>query len=88
MKFCRDCSHYVTKPYPPHNLCERNFSTDMVTGEKNLAVCAFERSVKERCGPEAKHFEPKKPPIIYITDEALGISKKKTLLSWLKSLFS
>jgi hypothetical protein len=64
-KFCIDCNHRSEEPgiMARRNICRRpniNKKYDLVTGEEELMHCVNERVFGlEKCGPEAKFFEPK-----------------------------
>lgn len=70
IKVCQDCEHR-REGVITENVCIRDIiiTRNPVTGEleqRNGLICEDERRkrlfrLKERCGPEGKFFEPKKP---------------------------
>ena len=67
MKFCKDCRHYQPSAYNANAwkyarcLHDPKREQNVVTGEWSEVVqfCDSTRLLSERCGPDAKWFEPR-----------------------------
>lgn len=68
--FCRDCKHLIERGDRPElwgcakAACYVIRSADLASGMRDssnpyLQTAASERLYEDRCGPDAKHFEPK-----------------------------
>ena len=62
-KFCKDCKHFCPRWQSPPSCTNAVIGTDIVYGTQEWRECSQERleSLNNRCGPEGKNFEPRKP---------------------------
>lgn len=65
MKLCKDCEHYLGKDFVMNSRCGFRFMPPSpVDGSQSRPFCDWERqdtAYPEKCGPEAKNWEEKKP---------------------------
>lgn len=59
-KFCIDCEHHDEHPFFGHHCFSKHRDKDPVTGTVHGRKCADERKDETGCGPDGKHYEPRR----------------------------
>lgn len=60
-KICKDCKFYIVPSNGKNEepLCAKTKSISIITGEPSYFPCYMERYESDKCGMDAKWFEPK-----------------------------
>ena len=84
-KFCKDCKYFCPRYHSPPSCTNAVIGTDIVYGTQEWRECSQERlgSLNNRCGPEGKNFEPKKP----LTPAPTTEYAKTRSYSWFKTFW-
>ena len=69
-KLCKDCHYHKSHDYYGYGTgiydeClhpKLKKSPSLVTGKTIMTFCDWARAESGKCGPNAKYFEPKRPP--------------------------
>lgn len=82
--FCKDCKYFCPGWDSPPSCVNAVTGTDVVYGTQEWRDCSQERSesLGNRCGPEGKNFEPKKPLTKPPTSETIKAGYQRFKTFW------